>query len=634
MSLIKQLWLTILLLILFTFGLSLITSFQSSQRYMEQSIAIKNQDAVNALALTMSHMEKDLPMLKLLLAAQFDTGHYQLIRLEDSQGERLDQRQNPFHQSTVPAWFESRIQFEISPATAVVQDGWHQYGVLSLQSEYGFAYQALWDQAKRLSLGYLAAVFLSFCFAWIMTNIIRKPLHQVIAQAKDIGQRRFTTTDEPKTTELRLVVRAMNQLSEAVKQLLNKESQKIDQLRQQLQQDAMTGCLNRSTFMSLLNGRLNQEDQQSSGSLALIRFMNLQGLNQTLGRKEADQRILSMARQLQQLTKTYPELVIGRLNGSDFALLFSQPTTTLTQPLAQLSNDLSQQNSDSELSHHFPVALTEYNPGESIASLMSNLDAALAQGESSGQAVTLHESDQQDTLFSTQDEWHTALKAALTQGVQLAHYPVLDAQNQPLHTECPSRLMLANEWQAAGTYMPWIGRLNMSTELDLAVVEAALNEIEVSGQPLAVNISAHTLKESRFIAELHLKLKARSHLASQLWLEVPEDIVVQDLKGFRTLCKELQSYQCKVGLEHLGLRFTRLSELQDLGLSYIKFSRTLVEGVDQNTTQQGLLRSMATLCHSLGILAIAEGVQNQAETDCLFTLGMDGVTGPGVQTAR
>lgn len=40
---------------------------------------------------------------------------------------------------------------------------------------------------------------------------------------------------------------------------------------------------------------------------------------------------------------------------------------------------------------------------------------------------------------------------------------------------------------------------------------------------------------------------------------------------------------------------------------------------------------MATLCHSLGIQVIAEGVTEQAELESLFRAGVDGATGPGVR---
>ncbi|MEQ6917659.1 EAL domain-containing protein [Halomonas aquatica] len=57
----------------------------------------------------------------------------------------------------------------------------------------------------------------------------------------------------------------------------------------------------------------------------------------------------------------------------------------------------------------------------------------------------------------------------------------------------------------------------------------------------------------------------------------------------------------------------------------------MCSGIDKIIEQQTILRGMATLCHSLGILAIGEGVENLEEATMLFELGLDGATGPGIR---
>ena len=132
MSLIKQLWLTIAVLLLLAFVGSLLIGVTSSRHYIEQEVQIKNNDNANALALSMSQIEKDPVILELLLAAQFDTGHYRRIALYDPQGEIIDERTAGEHIDDVPGWFVNLVRFEVPPGRAVVQDGWQQYGTLEL----------------------------------------------------------------------------------------------------------------------------------------------------------------------------------------------------------------------------------------------------------------------------------------------------------------------------------------------------------------------------------------------------------------------------------------------------------------------------------------------------------------------
>ena len=140
MSLIKQLWLTIVVLLLLAFGGSLFIGVTSSRHYMQQEVQIKNADNANALALTLSQLDKDPVTIGLLIAAQFDTGHYRLIELRDPEGQVIDLRASEETVVGAPDWFVDLVRFEVPPGQAVVQDGWRQYGTLTVATHHSFAY--------------------------------------------------------------------------------------------------------------------------------------------------------------------------------------------------------------------------------------------------------------------------------------------------------------------------------------------------------------------------------------------------------------------------------------------------------------------------------------------------------------
>jgi EAL domain-containing protein (putative c-di-GMP-specific phosphodiesterase class I) len=179
--------------------------------------------------------------------------------------------------------------------------------------------------------------------------------------------------------------------------------------------------------------------------------------------------------------------------------------------------------------------------------------------------------------------------------------------------------------------MPWVARLQLEDKLDLAVAERALAIIETDKLPLGINLSGRAVSDMAFIKALRQRLEHAPEAARKLWIELPESTALHDLASFRLLCRELQHTGVRIGLEHVGSEFTRLADLHDLGLAFLKFDASLVSGVDQAFDQQTILRGMATLAHSLGILAIAEGVKRPEEAETLFDLGLDAVTGPGVK---
>ncbi|WP_111415577.1 EAL domain-containing protein [Billgrantia lactosivorans] len=631
MSLIKQLWLAITTLLLLAFVGSLLIGVTSSRHYIEQEIEIKNIDNANALALSMSQMEKDPVILELLLAAQFDTGHYQRIELRDAEGEIIEQRTAGEHIEDVPAWFVELVRFDVPAGRAVVQNGWQQYGTLELESQHSFAYRSLWRSTLELAGWFALAGAVSLLLASWIVNTIRRPLRNVVSQAQAIGQRRFMMASEPRTRELREVVQAMNQLSYAVRQMLGEESDKLDQLRRRMQHDPVTDTLTRVPFLDQLQAHLNSEKEDASGTLAMVRVARLGELNQHLGHAGTDALLVRVARRLDQLANLYGYGTVGRLNGSDFALILPRH-----HDLEALGNDLAERlrSLGAELGTvvSLPSALCQYRQGEARGQLLASLDGALASAERQGEfGQVMVDQPAANVLFTRHDEWREALSDALDQGVLLAHYPVLDARGEMIHFEVPSRLRLKEEWRPAGVFLPWISRLAMAPTLDLAVVSAALADVESRGKAVAINLSSDSLSDGHFVGELLSRVRAHQRIADKLWFELPQSAAMQQPQALRTLCHALLGLGCRVGLEHVGTQFGKIEGLQDLGLSFMKIDGALSQEIESRGDQQSLLRGMATLAHSLGIMAIAEGVESQGAADTLFELGLDGVTGPGIR---
>lgn len=632
MSLIKQLWLTIVVLLLLAFGGSLFIGVTSSRDYMQQEVQIKNADNANALALTLSQLDKDPVTIGLLIAAQFDTGHYRLIELRDPEGEVIELRESGEMVEGAPGWFLDLVRFEVSPGRAVVQDGWSQYGTLSVASHHNFAYQSLWSSTLRLFGWFALAGAISLALAAWIVRSIRRPLRAVVAQARDIGNRRFTISPEPRTRELRNVVQAMNQLSGSVHDMLGRESERIDVLRQRLQHDTVTDVLNREAFLGQLDIMRQSSGSRASGTLALVRLARLGNVSDRLGHADTDRLLRTLAQELEQLGKLSGGGFAGRLGGGDFALLVPGRVDLegIGQELTQRLEALHKQ--EERINLGLPSSLIAYSQEDQPAALLASLDGALATAENRGDlAQLIAEGSQRLPLFSSHADWRKALQEALQAGVYLGRFPVLNADGKLIHLECPSRLRLKGEWRPAGVFMPWISRLELDTTLDMAVARETLKEIARHGRPLGINFSPASVRNARFVLDLRNLLESQRDAAAKLWIEVPESMVIHDLESFRSLCRELQPFGCKLGVEHVGREFRRISDLQDLGLSYLKIDASLVKAVDRSPEQQTILRGMATLCHSIGILAIAEGVDSLQESELLYELGMDGVTGPGVR---
>ncbi|WP_048308693.1 LapD/MoxY N-terminal periplasmic domain-containing protein [Halomonas sp. PR-M31] len=633
MSLIKQLWLAILGVVLISLGGSLFISMVTSTQYFEQELRIKNADNANALALSLSQLDKDPVVVELLIAAQFDTGHYRRIELVTPDGNTLLRRVNDASVTDVPEWFVNWVDFSIPSGQAVIQNGWQQYATIIVESHYGYAYRLLWQGMIDLMSWFAIATLISAALAWWIVGTIKRPLRAVIAQARGIGQHNFSVCEEqPRTRELREVVTAMNQLSMTMSTLFSQESKTLDHLRRQLQQDEITGVIKRDIFVKRIDTLLSDDSDAATGHIVLARLLDLTELNKRLGYKATNQLLVHFADMLGNITSHYENGQVGRLNGSDFAILL--PGCEDAQELRQrLETELHTQLEEAKIDILLPVSLIQYGRGDDRRELFSALDGALAAAETrGGNSIEVVNRDNHLQFYNTHKEWrHALIQAKRLDGIRLGRNPVLDQLSRLMHYEAPARLKLEGEWQTGGVFLPWLSRVGLSCDFDLSIVDAALETIVQKGKPLSIGLSRDAIFDSRFTAILRQYLKSRPEEAKQLWIEVPESIAVRYMDILRPLALELRSFGCRIGLERAGPEFAKLPELQNLGLSYIKIDTWLVRDIHLQQHTHPFLTGIVTLCHSIGMEVIGQGVVCDAERDCLFALGFDGVTGPGVR---
>ncbi|HSC69135.1 MAG TPA: EAL domain-containing protein [Cellvibrio sp.] len=636
MSLIKQLWIGITVLLLLVLSGNFVISTITAKTYLQEQLRLKNIDNANSLALSISQMpDKDPVTLELLITAQFDAGHYEYIIFQDVDKQPIVARNFDSEKhvlETVPEWFSKHVTLDAAPGVAQVQDGWQQAGTLIVKSHSRFAVEALWRNTRDLLDWFVMATLLSGLIGSFILKYISRPLDLVVGQAEAIGERRFIVSEEPKTKEFQRLVRAMNTLSQGVKHMLDKEARQLEALRRESQTDSLTGLANRTHFLNLFDTHLTREDVQERGIIVLVRVMNLQGLNTQLGHQQVDQLLRAIAGVFSDVQDKYPNSHAGRLNGSDFVLLI--PTDA---PIDIVSADISQRLNFQTLAGGFdkialPLALCGFTSSDKRNEILHKLDGVLAQAELKGnRAVIAVEKSQLDVNQHNLAEWRDAINNSLTtQGIALAKFPVRDTTGGLLHYEAAVRLELDDELKPAGYFMPWAARLGLMSDVDLAVIKLALTQLGRTPGPLAINLSAAALCNAHFREQAIALLSAAPQLAKYLWMEFPEVCVLRHLEELRAFSARLRGLGCQVGLEHVGLEFTQFGNLQDMGLGYLKIDSAIIRDIHTNTHSQTFVQSLCTLGHSLGITMIAEGVINEAEQEALIKIGVDGLTGPQI----
>jgi EAL domain-containing protein (putative c-di-GMP-specific phosphodiesterase class I) len=123
--------------------------------------------------------------------------------------------------------------------------------------------------------------------------------------------------------------------------------------------------------------------------------------------------------------------------------------------------------------------------------------------------------------------------------------------------------------------------------------------------------------------ELLSRAAPLSQIASRVVLEITERASLEQVKDVRARVAALREMGFRIAVDDLGAGYAGLTSFALLEPEIVKFDMTLVRDVQKSATKQKLIRSMAELCHDMGMLVVGEGVETAAERDMLVDLGCD-----------
>jgi diguanylate cyclase (GGDEF)-like protein len=636
MSLIRQIWLLILVTLVLAFAGSFGVWIVSARGYLETQLRLKNADNAQSLALTLSQQKGDLSAMELAVSAMFDTGFYQRITLKDAGGRAVVTRvaNDVTVDDAPPAWFFELVPVDSQMGVAQVSDGWRALGAVEVVSQSGFAHAQLWQGCLKTA-GWLSVLgVLASLVAVAGVRRIRAPLDATVAQAKALMERRFLTVREPAVPELAALSQAMNAVVMRLKSVFDEQSSQVEHLRQQAHCDALTGLSHRRHFMVQLSAALQAESGSGSGMVYLIRLVDLAGINRLLGHRMTDALLQRLATTLREVVAGHPEAALGRLNGGDFALCLTEADQRLPEP-ARFVEALRSTFGELAVPVQVVIGAVNWQRGLSLQQVLAAADSALARAEArGGYAVELADNLQTSQTALGEDAWRQRLGAALeSHRLQLVAFPVVDRQMMLIHHECPMRLQLQDDgaYEAAHLWLPMALRTGLIGRIDEQAVRLALQAIAQDGQPRSVNLAPASLADSGFVPRLRALLAQAPHEARQLWLEVAEVAAVDRFEQVRELCKQLRPLGARVGLEHAGDKLARIELLFEAGLDYVKLDASVVQGVAQDANRAAFVAATVGMLHGLGLMVLAEGVQDPTDIPALKQAGVDGWTGPAVR---
>ncbi len=151
-----------------------------------------------------------------------------------------------------------------------------------------------------------------------------------------------------------------------------------------------------------------------------------------------------------------------------------------------------------------------------------------------------------------------------------------------------------------------------------ALAAAAMSAADPSAA-LFINLHPLDLADE----ELFARDSPLTHMASRVILEVTERAAIEQVDDVERRVGQLREHGFRIAVDDLGAGYAGLSSFALLEPEIVKLDVSLLRDVDQSPVKQKLVASMTTLCKDMGFLVVAEGIETQAERDCVVSLGCD-----------
>ncbi|MHB1905094.1 MAG: sensor domain-containing protein [Ferrimicrobium sp.] len=405
-----------------------------------------------------------------------------------------------------------------------------------------------------------------------------------------------------------------------------------DQLAHQALHDPLTGLPNRALLIDRIAQALARLERETGVTAVL--FLDLDGfklVNDSLGHAIGDKLLQSVGERLRGAARSADS--VARLGGDEFVVLCENlvdpaEAMTLAERLLQdLAVPFDIAGHQLFISASIGVATT---PAGDPDTIMRDADAAMYHAKKSGRnrcaafTHSLHEQTSRNLRLAS--DLHRALER---NEFRVQYQPLLSLASGEV-----TALEALIRWQhpAEGLLFP-DEFITVAEDAGLIVSIGAWVLIEACTQTarwtqhcpelsINVNVSAYQLTDE-LIGQVTTALSESGLPAKQLVLEVTESAVMSNARAGISVLKRLRDLGVRISVDDFGTGYSSLAYLHDLPVDELKIDRAFVQCLAGTEADAAIVTSIIELAHTMGLRAVAEGVETLAQASAVRSLGCD-----------
>ena len=144
---------------------------------------------------------------------------------------------------------------------------------------------------------------------------------------------------------------------------------------------------------------------------------------------------------------------------------------------------------------------------------------------------------------------------------------------------------------------------------------------------LNINLTASDLEDVELPDLLRQSLSTWGAPPGRLGVELTESAVIANEARTYEVLSRLRDLGCSVAIDDFGTGYSSMTSLRRLPLHEMKLDRSFVRNVTSSPQDRAIVGALVQLAHSLGLEAVAEGVEDEATLAILREIGCERAQG-------
>ena len=396
--------------------------------------------------------------------------------------------------------------------------------------------------------------------------------------------------------------------------------------------DPLTGLPNRVVLYERIDFSLGLcARERKSFAILFIDLDRFKHVNDSLGHAYGDKVLIEVASRIQACLRQSD--TAARTGGDEFIVLLHDTDALGAEAMVQrvlgcLCAPITLDDLCLTVTSSIGIAVYPMD-GLSKDELIKNADTAMYQVKERGRSSFRFYQRQMNIDSLSRIKLDSAMREALLQGDFLLRYQpqielesgriigveaLLRWRSQDLGDVSPARFIpVAEETGFIVALGHWV--------LTEAVAQAARWQAAGVELIVAINVSALQFQSSSFTDSVAAALSQAGLAPHRLELELTESILIHDINETLAKLQALAALGVGLSIDDFGTGYSSLTYLKRFPVQKLKIDRSFVSDLPDDESDLAIARAIIDLGRALHLRVIAEGVETEAQKNCLHALG-------------